>query len=90
LPTGRVADTPQVRASLEYSIRICNWLETLGAATGEAFEASSPGVFGFIPWTDRRRQLAGVCVAHSDMEKSLSVYLRLKSVLRRQIPEQHR
>jgi len=66
---------------------LCNWLETRDAATGQTWEASSPGVFGFIPWIDRRRQLAGVFVAQSDMERSLSVYLRLKSLLRRQIPE---
>ena len=66
---------------------LCNWLETLDTATGQAWEASSPGVFGFIPWIDRRRQLAGVFVAQSDMEKSLSVYLRLKILLRRQVPE---
>jgi CubicO group peptidase (beta-lactamase class C family) len=69
---------------------ICNWLETVDAATGRAWEASSPGVFGFIPWIDLKRQLAGVFVAQSDMEKSLSVYLRLKALLRRQIPEQRR
>jgi hypothetical protein len=44
------------------------------------------GVFGFIPWIDRRRQLAGVFVAQSDMETSLSVYLRLKALLGRPIP----
>ena len=66
---------------------LCNWLETRDAATGQTWEASSPGVFGFIPWIDRRRQLAGVFVAQSDMERSLSVYLRLKSLLRTQIPE---
>jgi hypothetical protein len=69
---------------------ICNWLETLDPATGQAWEASSPGVFGFIPWIDRRRQLAGVFVARAGMETTLPAYLRLKSLLRDQIPEQRR
>jgi serine-type D-Ala-D-Ala carboxypeptidase/endopeptidase len=69
---------------------ICNWLETRDPATGQAWEASSPGVFGFIPWIDRRRQLAGVFVARAGMEMTLPAYLRLKSLLRDQIPEQRR
>jgi len=42
-------------------------------------------VFGFIRWIDRRRQLAAVFVAQSDMDTSLSVYLRLKILLRKQV-----
>lgn len=65
---------------------ICNWLEAVDGATGKTLEASSPGVFGFCPWIDFDRKLAGILAAESGMEKALPVYLRLKALLRREIP----
>jgi serine-type D-Ala-D-Ala carboxypeptidase/endopeptidase len=61
---------------------ICAWLETTDRATGRAKEASSPGIFGFIPWIDVEQNLAGILVASAAPDKTLPVYLRLKALLR--------
>lgn len=47
-------------------------------------EAGAPGVFGFFPWVDRGRNLAGVFLADRSLDKTLPVYLKLKALLRRQ------
>ncbi len=65
---------------------IGNWLEVIDRTTGTAVESSAPGVFGFCPWIDARRNIAGVFIAQSGMEKSLPMYLRLKALLRAQMP----
>ncbi|MDH4198723.1 MAG: beta-lactamase family protein [Candidatus Aminicenantes bacterium] len=65
---------------------LCNWLEAVDGATGKTLEASSPGVFGFCPWIDFGRHLVGVFASDSGMEKALPVYLRLKALIRREIP----
>jgi len=67
---------------------ICNWLEAFDGATGTVVEASSPGAFGFCPWIDLRRKLAGVFVAESDMQKTLPAYLKLKALVRNRIAGQ--
>lgn len=65
---------------------ICTWLEVFDGATGTVLEASAPGVFGFCPWIDIRRNLAGVFVAQTGMEKALPAYLKLKALIRKGIP----
>lgn len=62
---------------------ICNWLEVVDAETGAALEASSPGVFGFCPWIDRQRELAGVFIGSAGMDKTLPAYLKLKALIRK-------
>jgi CubicO group peptidase (beta-lactamase class C family) len=65
---------------------ICTWLESVERETGFGREASSPGVFGFIPWIDLDRKLAGIFSADAGPDKTLPVYLRLKAVLQTQRP----
>ena len=65
---------------------ICNWLEVVDGATGRALEASAPGIFGFCPWIDFGRDMAGVFVCQSGMEKAFPVYLKLKTLIRKNIP----
>lgn len=56
----------------------------MDGTTGLGLEASAPGIFGFIPWIDRGRNLAGIFLADSPLDKTLPVYLKLKALLRRQ------
>ncbi len=65
---------------------ICNWLEVVDGANGRALEASAPGIFGFYPWIDFERNMAGVFVCQSGMEKAFPVYLKLKMLIRKNIP----
>jgi len=67
---------------------ICAWLEEFDGSTGTVAEASSPGAFGFCPWVDLRRNLAGVFVAQTDMQRALPVYLKLKALVRNRIAGQ--
>lgn len=61
---------------------ICNWLEAFDPADGRVLEASAPGIFGFCPWIDFKRNLAGIFVCQSGMQKAFPVYLKLKTILR--------
>jgi CubicO group peptidase (beta-lactamase class C family) len=60
------------------------WIEAMDGTTALGLDASAPGIFGFIPWIDRGRNLAGVFLADRPLDKTLPVYLKLKALLRRQ------
>jgi serine-type D-Ala-D-Ala carboxypeptidase/endopeptidase len=60
---------------------ICNWLERIDSGSGRTLEASAPGIFGFCPWIDFENKVVGVLAAESGMQKSLPVYLELKTLI---------
>lgn len=53
--------------------------------TGNVKEASSQGAFGFSPWIDIDRNLAGVLAVKSSLRKVMPVYLEMKNVIREAI-----
>lgn len=57
------------------------WLEATDE-TGNAKEASSQGAFGFSPWIDRDRSLAGVLAVKSRLTRVMPVYLEMKDMIR--------
>jgi CubicO group peptidase (beta-lactamase class C family) len=50
-------------------------------------EASSQGAFGFSPWIDVDRNVAGVLAVRSRLTKLMPVYLEMKEVIRRIIDQ---
>ncbi len=57
------------------------WLEAINE-TGKVKEASSQGAFGFSPWIDTDRNLAGVLAVKSRLKKVMPVYLEVKEIIR--------
>ena len=62
------------------------WREVTDEQSGKLREASSQGAFGFSPWIDFERRVAGVLLVHSSMSRVMPVYLDLKTEVRRIIP----
>jgi hypothetical protein len=63
-----------------------NWLEVRDPETGEVYENASQGAFGFSPWIDRRRNLAGVLVVYDSLQSAMPVYWELKNRIRAAVP----
>lgn len=61
---------------------IGNWRERVLSATGEVVESASQGAFGFSPWIDRERNLAGVLAVRSLMERVAPTYFAMKQIIR--------
>jgi CubicO group peptidase (beta-lactamase class C family) len=57
------------------------WREVVDE-TGELKEASSQGAFGFSPWIDIDRNVAGVLAVKSRLTKVMPVYLEMKEIIR--------
>ena len=57
------------------------WLEVTDER-GNAMEASSQGAFGFSPWIDKDRNLAGVLAVKSRLTKVMPAYLEMKEIIR--------
>ena len=58
------------------------WLE-ITDKKGNAREASSQGAFGFSPWIDTDRNLAGVLAVKSRLTRVMPVYLEMKEIIRK-------
>lgn len=50
--------------------------------TGKIKEASSQGAFGFSPWIDIDRNLAGVLAVKSRLTRVMPIYLEMKEIIR--------
>lgn len=74
LPAG----TPNLRYG------IGNWIEAKDGAY--SIDNSSHGAFGFGPWIDQERNLAGVWSVQNSLQNVMPYYLRMKDALRRIIP----
>ena len=61
------------------------WREVLDNK-GVLTEASSQGAFGFSPWIDRERNLAGVLSVFSTLGAVYPTYYTLKQMIREEIP----
>jgi CubicO group peptidase (beta-lactamase class C family) len=89
---ARIAFSPyQQYASIDSALLqtrygIGNWCEVVDAATGRTIESNSLGAFGFAPWIDRSRNLAGVLSIFSDNAKTFPTYYKLKQLIRQIVP----
>jgi CubicO group peptidase (beta-lactamase class C family) len=63
------------------------WREKVDEAGRQLREASSQGAFGFSPWIDVERNLAGVLSVQSSFSRVIPVYLELKEEIRRIVPK---
>ena len=54
---------------------------------GRAVELSSQGAFGFSPWIDRNRNLAGVLLVYTSLEDAESFYFQLRELVRETVNE---
>ncbi len=68
-----------VNAQTRYGIG--NWREAVDSL-GNAVESSSQGRFGFSPWIDRKRNLAGVLSVFSELDAVMPTYLEMKRRIR--------
>ena len=66
------------------------WREKFDVASGRLQEASSQGFFGFTPWIDVERSLAGVISVQSGFSRIMPDYLELKKEIRRIVPPSDR
>ena len=66
------------------------WREKFDVGSGKLQEASSQGYFGFTPWIDVERNLAGVLSVQSRFSRIMPDYLELKKEIRRIIPPDSR
>lgn len=62
------------------------WREKFDLNSGQLQEVSSQGYFGFSPWIDVERNLAGVLSVQSRFGRIMPDYLELKKEIRRLIP----
>ena len=62
------------------------WREKFDLNSGQLQEVSSQGYFGFTPWIDVERNLAGVLSVQSRFSRIMPDYLELKNEIRRIIP----
>lgn len=72
--------SPPVADEVRYGIGC--WREVIDE-TGGIREASSQGAFGFSPWIDVDRNLAGVLAVRSRISKVIPVYLEMKEIIRK-------
>jgi len=70
---------PPVADEVRYGIGC--WREVI-SESGSIREASSQGAFGFSPWIDVERNLAGVLAVKSRASKIIPVYLEMKEIIR--------
>lgn len=66
------------------------WREKFDVSSGQLQEVSSQGFFGFSPWIDVERNLAGVLSVQSGFSRIMPDYLELKKEIRRIIPPSDR
>ncbi|MBU7009581.1 MAG: beta-lactamase family protein [Theionarchaea archaeon] len=71
--------SPPIAEEVRYGIGC--WREIIDE-TGGIREASSQGAFGFSPWIDVERNLAGVLAVKSRLTKVMSLYLEMKEIVR--------
>ena len=62
------------------------WREKFDLNSGSLQEVSSQGYFGFTPWIDVERNLAGVLSVQSRFSRIMPDYLELKKEIRRIVP----
>jgi hypothetical protein len=62
------------------------WREKFDLSSGTVQELSSQGYFGFSPWIDAERNLAGVLSVQSRFSRVMPDYLELKKEIRRIVP----
>lgn len=62
------------------------WREKFDTNSGQLQESSSQGYFGFSPWIDVERNLAGVLSVQSRFSRIMPDYLELKKEIRRIVP----
>ncbi len=67
--------TPNVRYG------IGNWRDVV-TGSGEAFETSSPGLFGTHPWQDSKNEVAGIIFTKTEPKLSNSVSLQIRKMIR--------
>ena len=60
---------------------IGNWNEVKDIS-GNVVESGSQGAFGFSPWIDRKRNLAGVLSVVSSLEEVMPTYVELRRLIR--------
>ncbi len=70
--------------NMRYGIGL--WREVVDSLTGNLIEAGSQGAFGFSPWIDRSRNIAGVLAVYGQLEKVMPTYLELRKRIRQIIP----
>jgi CubicO group peptidase (beta-lactamase class C family) len=78
-PWAQYEHKPPVAEEVRYGIGC--WREVVDE-TGKIKEASSQGAFGFSPWIDVDRNLAGVLAVKSRLTRIMPVYLEMKEIIR--------
>jgi serine-type D-Ala-D-Ala carboxypeptidase/endopeptidase len=66
------------------------WREKFDTNSGQLHEVSSQGYFGFSPWIDVERNLAGVLSVETRFSRVMPDYLELKKEIRRIVPADRR
>jgi CubicO group peptidase (beta-lactamase class C family) len=59
---------------------IGNWNE-IKEETGEITGSGSQGAFGFSPWIDKKRNVAGVLSVFNSLEKVMPTYVKLRKIV---------
>lgn len=77
-PWSQYRAPPPVAEEVRYGIGC--WREVIDDAGIR--EASSQGAFGFSPWIDVERNLAGVLAVRSRLTKVMPLYLEMKEIIR--------
>ncbi|MBU7014523.1 MAG: beta-lactamase family protein [Theionarchaea archaeon] len=78
-PWQQYKHPPPVAQEVRYGIGC--WREVIDE-TGAIKEASSQGAFGFSPWIDVDRNLAGVLAVKSRLTGVMPLYLEMKEIIR--------
>jgi CubicO group peptidase (beta-lactamase class C family) len=78
-PWQQYEHPPPVAQEVRYGIGC--WREVIDE-TGAIKEASSQGAFGFSPWIDVDRNLAGVLAVESRLTGVMPLYLEMKEIIR--------
>ncbi len=84
-PYTQFASLQPALAATRYGIG--EWREAVDPVTFAAREVSSQGAFGFSPWVDLRRRLAGVLLVYTRLSSAMPIYLELKNRIRQIVPE---
>ncbi|MGD2250140.1 MAG: serine hydrolase domain-containing protein [Candidatus Methanofastidiosia archaeon] len=85
-PWAQYEHPPPVAEEVRYGIGC--WREVIDK-TGSIKEVSSQGAFGFSPWIDIDRNLAGVLAVKSRLTRVMPVYLEMKEIIREVIDNAH-
>ena len=78
-PWSQYVLPPPIAGEVRYGIGC--WREVIDE-TGDIKEAGSQGAFGFSPWIDVDRQLAGVLSVKSRLTKVMPVYVEMEEIIR--------